>query len=68
MPISSHSLMPESLRQILSLPVTFAGAIVPGLLLVLAYGFYVFVTALIKPELAPAVTDGGALTPISFWP
>ena len=35
----------------------FAGAIVPGLLLVLAYSFYVFVTALIKPELAPAVTD-----------
>ena len=35
----------------------FAGAIVPGLLLVLAYGFYVFVTALIKPELAPAVTE-----------
>ncbi len=35
----------------------FAGAIVPGLLLVLAYGFYVFVTALIKPELAPAVME-----------
>ena len=35
----------------------FAGAIVPGLLLVLAYGFYAFVTALIKPELAPAVTE-----------
>ena len=35
----------------------FAGAIVPGLLLVLAYCFYLFVAALIKPELAPAVRD-----------
>lgn len=33
----------------------FAGAIVPGLLLVLAYGLYVFAVALLKPEHAPAV-------------
>ena len=58
MPISSPSLMQESLRQILSLSVTCLPVpLCPGLLLVLAYGFYVFVTALIKPELAPAVTE-----------
>ena len=37
----------------------FAGAIIPGLLLVIAYGLYVFVVAMVKPELAPgAETDG----------
>lgn len=35
----------------------FAGAIVPGLLLVLAYGLYVFLTALRNPDAAPPVTD-----------
>ena len=35
----------------------FAGAILPGLLLVLAYGAYVFATALFKPELAPPTTE-----------
>ena len=37
----------------------FAGAIIPGLLLVIAYGLYVFMVAMVKPELAPgAETDG----------
>jgi tripartite ATP-independent transporter DctM subunit len=31
----------------------FAGAIVPGLLLVVLYGLYVIVTALFKPDIAP---------------
>ncbi|HBW83691.1 MAG TPA: C4-dicarboxylate ABC transporter [Gammaproteobacteria bacterium] len=35
----------------------FAGAILPGLLLVLAYGAYVFATALFKPELAPPTIE-----------
>ena len=35
----------------------FAGAILPGLLLVLTYCFYVFTVALVKPELAPAARD-----------
>ncbi|MCI5106213.1 MAG: TRAP transporter large permease subunit [Pseudomonadales bacterium] len=35
----------------------FAGAIVPGLLLVLAYAAYVWVLALLKPELAPAASN-----------
>ena len=35
----------------------FAGAILPGLLLVLTYCFYVFTAALVKPELAPAARD-----------
>ena len=33
----------------------FMGALIPGLLLVLAYALYVAVTAYLKPELAPAV-------------
>lgn len=37
----------------------FAGAIVPGLLLVVAYAVYVFVIALTKPEQAPAVLNNG---------
>lgn len=37
----------------------FAGAIIPGLLLVIAYGLYVFMVAMVRPELAPgAETDG----------
>jgi tripartite ATP-independent transporter DctM subunit len=37
----------------------FAGAIIPGLLLVIAYSLYVFMVAMVKPELAPgAETDG----------
>ncbi|HBP99492.1 MAG TPA: C4-dicarboxylate ABC transporter [Gammaproteobacteria bacterium] len=37
----------------------FAGAIIPGLLLVIAYGLYVIMVAMVKPELAPgAETDG----------
>lgn len=41
----------------------FAGAIVPGLLLVVSYAVYVFVVALVKPEQAPAVQQTGpALT------
>ena len=35
----------------------FAGAILPGLLLVLAYGAYVFAAALFKPELAPPIIE-----------
>ena len=35
----------------------FAGAILPGLLLVLTYCFYVFTAALVKPELAPAARN-----------
>lgn len=36
----------------------FAGAIIPGLMLVIAYGLYVFIIAMLKPELAPgAATD-----------
>jgi len=31
----------------------FAGAVIPGLLLVVLYGLYVVITALIKPETAP---------------
>ncbi len=38
----------------------FAGAIVPGLLLVLAYAAYVWILALLKPELAPAAVNGEA--------
>lgn len=39
----------------------FAGAIIPGLLLVIAYGLYVIMVAMVKPELAPgAETDGAA--------
>lgn len=33
----------------------FAGAIIPGLLLVVAYGTYVLVVALVKPEQAPSI-------------
>ncbi len=33
----------------------FMGALIPGLLLVLAYALYVIVTAYLKPELAPAI-------------
>ena len=35
----------------------FAGAILPGLLLVLIYCIYVLTAALVKPELAPAARD-----------
>ncbi len=35
----------------------FAGAIIPGLLLVLAYGAYMFVVALLKPEAAPPLAQ-----------
>ena len=35
----------------------FAGAILPGLLLIFAYIVYVFAVALFKPELAPAVAE-----------
>lgn len=38
----------------------FAGAIIPGLLLVIAYGLYVFLVAMVKPELAPGAETGGA--------
>lgn len=38
----------------------FAGAIIPGLLLVIAYGLYVFLVAMVKPELAPGAEMGGA--------
>ena len=33
----------------------FMGALIPGLLLVLAYGLYVSITAYLKPEVAPAI-------------
>ncbi len=33
----------------------FMGALIPGLLLVLAYGLYVTITAYLKPEVAPAL-------------
>lgn len=35
----------------------FAGALIPGLLLVILYGLYVFLTALLKPGHAPAVSS-----------
>lgn len=35
----------------------FVGALIPGLLLVLAYSVYVMVVAWLKPESAPALTD-----------
>jgi tripartite ATP-independent transporter DctM subunit len=35
----------------------FAGAIIPGLLLVLSYGLYVFAVAVLKPEDAPSVKE-----------
>jgi len=38
----------------------FAGAIIPGLLLVIAYGLYLFLVAMVKPELAPGAETGGA--------
>lgn len=42
----------------------FAGAIIPGLLLVVGYALYVFAIAILKPEQAPAVKQvGPALTP-----
>jgi tripartite ATP-independent transporter DctM subunit len=37
----------------------FMGALIPGLLLVLAYGLYVVITAAIKPEMAPALKKDG---------
>jgi tripartite ATP-independent transporter DctM subunit len=37
----------------------FAGAIVPGLLLVLFYMAYIFITAILKPESAPAMEQQG---------
>ena len=40
----------------------FMGALIPGLLLVLAYALYVIVTALLKPELAPAISKGNKTT------
>lgn len=41
----------------------FAGAIIPGLLLAIGYGLYVFANAILKPEQAPAVRqEGQALT------
>jgi len=36
----------------------FMGALIPGLLLVLAYGLYVVITAYLKPEVAPALEKG----------
>ena len=45
----------------------FAGAIIPGVLLAIAYGLYVFAIAVIKPEQAPAVRqEGQALTTIEM--
>jgi tripartite ATP-independent transporter DctM subunit len=38
----------------------FAGAIIPGLLLVLGYASYVFIVALIRPEEAPSVQQAHA--------
>lgn len=38
----------------------FVGALIPGLALVLLYVIYIFGTALIKPESAPAMTDDDA--------
>ncbi|AMO54489.1 C4-dicarboxylate ABC transporter [Endozoicomonas montiporae] len=35
----------------------FVGALIPGLLLVLAYSLYVMITAWLKPDSAPALTD-----------
>jgi len=37
----------------------FAGAIFPGLILVVAYAMYILVVALIRPGDAPAAVDGG---------
>ncbi|GAA3924681.1 TRAP transporter large permease subunit [Litoribacillus peritrichatus] len=34
----------------------FVGAIIPGLILVALYGLYIYVTALLKPEAAPAIS------------
>ena len=34
----------------------FVGAIIPGLILVMLYGFYIYLTALFKPETAPTVS------------
>jgi len=39
----------------------FAGAILPGLLLVILYGVYVFLTAVFKPDDAPALQHSGLL-------
>lgn len=44
----------------------FVGAIVPGLLLVVAYLLYVGMVALFKPQAAPAVSDRPPLTPAFF--
>lgn len=41
----------------------FAGAIIPGLMLVIAYGLYVFLIAMLKPELAPAAEMDAAEEP-----
>ena len=35
----------------------FAGALIPGLLLVVLYVVYLLVVALVKPEVMPAHTD-----------
>lgn len=40
----------------------FMGALIPGLLLVLAYGLYVTVTAYLKPEVAPALEQDSSTT------
>ncbi|MCB1671632.1 MAG: TRAP transporter large permease subunit [Pseudomonadales bacterium] len=39
----------------------FAGALLPGLLLVLLYGLYVFITAVVRPDRAPALERNEAL-------
>lgn len=41
----------------------FVGAVVPGMILVGLYIIYVFVVALIKPEMAPAVEDPEKIEP-----
>ena len=38
----------------------FAGAIIPGLLLVISYGLYVFVVAIVRPDDAPSVKEVAA--------
>jgi tripartite ATP-independent transporter DctM subunit len=59
------------LATIVQIPVgdLFMAALLPGLLLVVLYMGYIFVAAIIKPEIAPTVTldDGSSPTANALW-
>ncbi len=51
----------------LSVGELFAGAMIPGVLLGLLYGVYVFLVALIRPDLAPKVTADEQISRGALW-